>query len=119
MGFNLFGWIWKKTRRLHLFVVVATLFSWLGLGFWYGLGYCFLTDWEWDIKRALGERNLPHSFTQYLSDNVFGLYLDTWWVDVLTVGLFILAILLALWINFIKPVFNPKNSPGGKPQGFL
>ena len=119
MGFNLIGWIWQKTRRLHLFVVVATLFSWLGLGLWYGLGYCFLTDWEWNIKRALGERNLPHSFTQYLSDNVFGLYLNTRLVDVLTVGFFILAILLALWVNFIKPVFNLKNSKGGKLRGFL
>ncbi len=117
MGFNLIGWIWKKTRRLHLFVVVATLFSWLGLGLWYGLGYCFLTDWEWNIKRALGERNLPHSFTQYLSDNVFGLYLNTRLVDVLTIGLFILAILLALWVNFIKPVFNLKNSKRANSGG--
>jgi len=100
-------------------VVGVTLFSWLGLGFWYGLGYCFLTDWEWDVKRTLGEGNLPHSFTQYLSDNVFGLYLETGLVDLLTVGLFILAILLTIWINFIKPLFDQKNSAGGKLRSFL
>jgi len=105
MGFNLFGWIWKKTRKLHLIVIAATLFSWLGLGFWYGLGYCFLTDWEWEIKRSLGEKNLPHSFTQYLSDNVFGLFLDTRLVDALTVGFFVLSILFALWINIVKQKF--------------
>ena len=106
MGFNLFGWIWKKTRKLHLMVVAATLFSWLGLGFWYGFGYCFLTDWEWEIKRSLGERNLPHSFTQYLSDNVFGLFWNTNLVDTLTVGMFVLAILFALWVNFVRRKFH-------------
>ncbi|MEM6524113.1 MAG: DUF2784 domain-containing protein [Bacteroidota bacterium] len=102
IGLNLFAWVWKRTRRLHLWVAGTTVFSWLVLGIWYGFGYCFLTDWEWNIKRQLGEKNLPHSFTQYLSDNVFGLYLSTTIVDGLTLGLFVIAIICSLYLNFFK-----------------
>ena len=45
-GFNLFGWIWEKTLKAHFVLIVATTLSWLVLGIWYGLGYCFLTDWQ-------------------------------------------------------------------------
>ncbi|TRX49338.1 DUF2784 domain-containing protein [Fulvivirga sp. M361] len=99
---NLFAWLWKRTQRLHLWIVGATLFSWLVLGIWNGFGYCILTDWEWDIKRTLGERDLPHSFTQYLSDNVFGLYLSPAVVDGLTVGCFLAAIIGSCYVNFVR-----------------
>ena len=99
---NLFAWIWKRTRILHLWVVAATLFSWLVLGIWNGFGYCVLTDWEWDIKRELGEKDLPHSFTQYLSDNILGLGLSPTVVDSLTLGLFVVAIICSLYVNFFR-----------------
>ncbi|MEM1408747.1 MAG: DUF2784 domain-containing protein [Bacteroidota bacterium] len=102
IGINLFAWAWKRTRRLHLWVAGTTVFSWMVLGIWYGFGYCVLTDWEWDIKRQLGETNLPHSFTQYLSDNIFGLYLSTTLVDGLTLGLFVIAILCSVYVNFFR-----------------
>ena len=102
IGANLFAWLWKKTRRLHLWIVGATLFSWLVLGIWYGFGYCVLTDWEWEVKRALGEKDLPHSFVQYLSDNVLGLYLDTQLIDGLTLGSFLIAIIGSCYVNFFR-----------------
>lgn len=70
--FNLLGWLWPSTRKAHLVSVLLTLLSWGVFGFWYGWGYCFLTDWHWDIKRALGQRNLPHSFIKYLADWLLG-----------------------------------------------
>ncbi|MEM9859665.1 MAG: DUF2784 family protein [Bacteroidota bacterium] len=102
IGLNLFAWVWERTRKIHLWVVGGTLFSWLVLGIWYGFGYCLLTDWEWSIKRQLGEKNLPHSFTQYLSDRVFQLHLSPTMVDGLTLGLFIIAILCSVYVNFLK-----------------
>ncbi len=102
IGVNLFAWIWKRTRRAHLWVAGVTVFSWLVLGIWYGFGYCFLTDWEWDVKRKLGETNLPHSFTQYLSNNVLGLELSTTLVDGLTLWLFVAAIGCSVYLNFVK-----------------
>ncbi len=63
--FNLFGWLWNKTLKPHLVVIMITIFSWFILGIWYGFGYCFLTDWHWEIKRELGETDLPASFITY------------------------------------------------------
>src|SRR3712207_3813657 len=70
IGFNLLGWIWPATRKLHLICVTATAFSWLVLGLWFGLGYCPITDWQWQIKEKLGEQNLPNSFIKYGIDKI-------------------------------------------------
>lgn len=94
IGFNLVGWIWQKTRRLHLLCVILTALSWLLLGIWYGFGYCFLTDWQWQIKRKLGETDMPASFIKYAIDQTTGWATDPFWVDVMTaVGFGIIAIL--------------------------
>jgi len=72
IAFNLFGWIWKKTRKAHLIVVGITLASWFILGIWKGWGYCFLTDWHWRVKEKLGETGLPDSFIKYMADKITG-----------------------------------------------
>jgi uncharacterized membrane protein YeiH len=38
--FNLFAWIPRFTRRWNLISLGLTAFSWLGLGLFYGIGYC-------------------------------------------------------------------------------
>jgi hypothetical protein len=63
--FNLFGWVWPSTRKLHLVIVLITAFCWLVLGIWHGIGYCPITDWQWQLKARLGETNLPNSFVTY------------------------------------------------------
>src|SRR5688572_7748220 len=70
--FNLLGWIFPATRKLHLITLGATAASWFILGIWYGIGYCPITDWQWDIKERLGERNLPASFIKYFADKLTG-----------------------------------------------
>lgn len=72
IGFNLVGWIWRKTRALHFVFVLLTAGSWLILGIWFGLGYCPITDWQWQLKEKLGETNLPNSFIKYFVDKVTG-----------------------------------------------
>jgi len=55
--FNLFGWIWRKTRKYNLILLVITGASWLILGLIVGtLGYCPLTDWHFDVLEKLGEK---------------------------------------------------------------
>jgi len=102
IGFNLFGWVKPSWRRAHLVVVGLTLFSWLILGFWFGFGYCFLTDLEWSIKNALGETGLPLSFISYLTNNIFHLGLQSSTVEYITVGAFVPAVVISLWLNFRK-----------------
>lgn len=69
--FILSGWAYKQTRKAHLTAMLLTMISWLLLGLYTGhLGYCPLTDWHWDIKRALGEVNLPSSFIEYIVEEI-------------------------------------------------
>ena len=108
--FNLLGWIWVKTRRIHLVVVTVTLFSWLILGIKYGLGYCFLTDWHWNVKYELGETNLPASFVKYFFDNYTPISLSAQTVDWITIIAFGIAILMTLYVNFIRKMIYKKRS---------
>ena len=40
--FNMGGWAFPKTRKLHLITLSLTAFSWFILGIWYGWGFCFV-----------------------------------------------------------------------------
>jgi hypothetical protein len=98
-GFNLLGWIWPRTRRLHRVVLGGTLLSWFGLGVFYGWGYCPLTDWHWQVKLALGERGLPGSFVKYWLDRVTGVSWDPLLVDVLALVLAVAALAASVALN--------------------
>ena len=100
VGFNLLGWAWRRTRRLHLITISATLLSWFGLGVVYGWGYCPLTDWHWDVKRALGETGLPASWVKYHLDRMTGLDWSSAAVDALVIGSAIGACLLSMALNW-------------------
>lgn len=66
--FNLLGWAWIKTRRLNLLSIVLTVSAWFVFAPWYGLGYCPCTDWHWQVKRALGQYDMPNNYMTYLTD---------------------------------------------------
>ena len=102
IGFNLFGWIWPRTRRAHFLCVLLTAGSWFVLGIWYGWGYCPVTDWQWDVKHRLGETGLPSSFIKYYADKLSGRFVDATVVDALTGILFGVAALLSVYVNFLK-----------------
>lgn len=98
--FNVVGWIFPKTRKLHLITIALTFGSWFILGFWYGFGYCFLTDWHWDVKKKLGETNLPSSFIKYFADKISGEDISTTLVNNVTLIVFIITIILTIYYNF-------------------
>jgi hypothetical protein len=97
--FNLFGWIIKKTRRINLYTLLATGASWFLLGIFYGIGYCPLTDWHFEVLRRLGHYNLPYSYIKYLYDRITGSDINAQLVDVLTGVLFSIAFVLSLVLN--------------------
>jgi hypothetical protein len=101
--FNLFGWIPKATRKAHFIVIVLTAASWLLLGLWFGIGYCPFTDWQWDVKEKLGERNLPPNFIEYFAEKVTGRDFDPALVNTFIVVGFALAAGLSLYVNFVLP----------------
>jgi hypothetical protein len=96
---NLFLWLPRRTRRLHLVLVGATALSWFGLGYFYGLGYCFLTDWQWQVKVARGASELPHSFIYYVLVDGLGLPMSREFVDTTTAVAFGLVIALSVTLN--------------------
>jgi hypothetical protein len=100
VGFNIFGWIWKKARRVHFVVVMLTAGCWFIPGIWYGIGYCPVTDWQWHVKEQLGERNLPNSFIKYWADKLTSTDVNTQFIDILIAVCFTAAFLLSVYLNF-------------------
>ena len=97
--FNLIGWLFPKTRFVHWISVNITAFSWLVLGFFYGFGYCFLTDWHWQIKAKLGNIPNENSFITYLLHKV-GLSVSENIVDVITAVIFVIVFIISWIMNF-------------------
>jgi hypothetical protein len=106
ISFNLFAWIWKKTRRAHLIVAGITLVCWFVLGIWYGWGYCPITDWQWQVKEKLGETNLPNSFVKYLIDKITGKDFPSSLIDNITLYSFLIAIAFSVYFNFLQKKKN-------------
>lgn len=79
--------------------VLLTLGSWVIPGFFYGFGYCFLTDWHWNVKWHLGEENLPDSFIKYALDNLFDTSFPADAVDTATVIGFAFALVMTIVKN--------------------
>ena len=100
IAFNLVGWLWHKTRRLNLLVLLATAGSWLVLGIWYGIGYCPFTDWHWQVRARLGYADMPNSYIKFLVDEITGWDTNAVLVDVLTGTCFAAALVASAWVNF-------------------
>lgn len=98
--FNLFGWIWKKTRRLNLVCLLLTAGSWVILGIFYGFGYCPLTDWHFNILGKLGYTDLPTSYLSYLFTRLTGLPIKQSLVDAVTLWGLVFALIISLYLNF-------------------
>lgn len=98
--FNLSGWAFKKTRRLHLLTIGLTVLSWFGLGLFYGWGYCPFTDWHWRIKYELGEVDLPASYIKYYLDKLTGLTSNAQVVGAIVLILGLSAFVLSCRLNW-------------------
>jgi len=98
--FNLFCWIWKRTRKYNLVLLLLTGGSWLFLGLIVGtLGYCPLTDWHFAVLEKLGRTDLPLSYVKYLADRLTGLSFSSGLVDSITLYSFLAALILSLFLN--------------------
>lgn len=97
--FNVLGWIWQKTRRYNLALLLLTGSSWVFLGIFYGFGYCPLTDWHWHVLHELGRHDLPASYITYLLERLTGADLPGQHVDMAVAGSFAAALALSAWLN--------------------
>lgn len=108
--FNLFGWIWHKTRLLNLITLLLTAASRFILGIFYGMGYCFMTDWHWQVLHELGVYDLPNSYISYLVERITGTLPNQDLVDILTLAGLFLALGISVYLN----IFRPKTGAGRK-----
>jgi hypothetical protein len=99
MIFNLVGWLIPATRRLNLLTLLLTFGSWTFLGYWYGWGYCPLTDWHFNILEKLGYRHLPPSYLQFMLARFAGWSIPTRLADIITVGGLAIAAVGSVTVN--------------------
>src|SRR5690606_14479047 len=97
--FNLVGWAFRKTRRLNLITLVLTAFSWLVLGIFYGFGYCFLTDWHWDVREQLGYDMRSNSYIHFLVTALTPITVSENTVDIVAAVVFFLAFAASIGLN--------------------
>lgn len=93
------GWLWRRTRRLNLLVILATAFSWFILGIWYGYGYCPSTDWHWEVRMKLGHSDMHSSYIGFLMESLTGLDIGQRFVDAFALLFLATAFTASAWTN--------------------
>lgn len=97
--FNITGWMFPVTRKWNLITLLLTAFSWFILGIWYGWGYCFCTDWHWDVRERLGYHDAQNSYIHFLLVKLTGLDVNAQTVETLTLVVFLVSLVLSVWLN--------------------
>lgn len=97
--FNLFGWLPIKLRRWNLTALLLTAFSWCILGIFYGFGYCFLTDWHWQVREHLGYTTDSNSYIHFLITELTDISVSEKLVDIFTALIFFAALATSVYVN--------------------
>ncbi len=100
--FNTLGWIFRRTRKWNLLTLSLTAFSWFVLGIWYGWGYCFCTDWHWQVREKLGYTTPSNSYIRFLVQQLTGISFPEKLVDTVTAIVFFASLALSLYVNLRK-----------------
>lgn len=97
--FNVFGWIWRRTRRWNLLCLGLTAMSWFLMGIWFGAGYCICTDWHWQVRRALGITGDPDNYIALLVRSLSGWTPDKSLVQPAAAAVFGVSLAASLTLN--------------------
>ena len=114
MLFNCLGWIWKRTRRWNLITLLLTAGSWFVLGIWFGWGYCFCTDWHWDVREKMGLHDQSTSYVHFLLLKLTGINFQKDLVDKITLVVLFLSLVISIYLNIQdykrKEIKNPRKA---------
>ncbi len=99
MLFNCFGWAWKQTRCWNLITLLLTASSWFIVGIWYGWGYCFCTDWHWDVREKMGLFDQSDSYVHFLLLKLTGINFQKELVDTVSLIVFFILLAISIWLN--------------------
>lgn len=97
--FNVFGWIWPRTRIWNLATQLLTLGSWIGMGAVKGWGYCVCTDVHWKIRREMGIVDDPPTYIGFLIQKATGVLPSDAFVFWLTLSVFLLSFAASIGLN--------------------
>jgi hypothetical protein len=97
--FNLSGWIWRKTRKANLVLLLFTAGSWFVLGIWYGFGFCPCTEWHWQVRARLGYLDMSPSYLVFLIRTLTGVEVDKSHVDIFAVAFLFSALAISVSLN--------------------
>ena len=100
--FNVFGWIIPKWRFANLILLSLTAFSWFVLGIWYGWGYCFCTDWHWQVRELLGYQDMSPSYIHFLISKIANIDVAPSLVDLFTIIIFTISFIISISLNMRK-----------------
>lgn len=107
--FNVFGWLVPRWRVANLITLSLTAFSWFVLGIWYGWGYCFCTDWHWQVREMLGYKDMSSSYIHFLILELTNIDVPVDRVDAFTVIIFFAAFAISITLNLRKWRDNRKD----------
>lgn len=99
--FNIAGWAFPKTRKLHLITMLLTAGSWFVLGIWFGWGYCACTDWHWQVRETMGIQDRSHSYIHFLLQKLTGKDFNQQLVEKATLIFFALLFILSIFLNIL------------------
>lgn len=108
--FSITGFLVPRLRTANLVALLLTAFSWFVLGVRYGMGFCPLTEWHWQLLRALGEPPLQRSYIQYLFQRLLGLSIDAGSVDIIVGLSFGLSLILSVTLNLRDYLRRPSST---------
>jgi hypothetical protein len=97
--FNITGWMFRPTRKWNLVTLLLTAFSWFVLGIWYGWGYCFCTDWHWQVREHLGYHDQQDSYIHFLLLKLTGINFNANLVEKATLIVFLVSLAMSIWLN--------------------
>jgi hypothetical protein len=97
--FNITGWLFRKTRKWNLITLLLTAFSWFVVGIWYGWGYCFCTDWHWQVREHLGYHDQQDSYIHFLLLKLTGINFNAKLVENATLIVFLISLVMSVWLN--------------------
>lgn len=108
--FVVFGWLRKGWLRYNLIVILLTGGSWLFLGLFYGLGYCPLTDWHFEVLEKLGKDPGTHSYVAYITERILGIEMSDSFADTLTLWVYLLVLTISVVLNINQVLRKRKHA---------
>lgn len=90
----------EKNAQTEPLYIIAYRSVLVGLGIFYGIGYCPFTDWHYRILYKLGHDELPYSYIQYAVERLTGLHPPAELTEIVTVAALCIALICSCCLNY-------------------